>query len=78
MTHPCQRVYRLADTVDEFERDCKSKQTSRGFLSLLVRGEVAGARRFIVYERAPRAKPGSFAARIRGAVNDKIGIEPPD
>jgi hypothetical protein len=27
------RVPRLADTVDEFQLDCKSKQTSRGFLS---------------------------------------------
>jgi len=30
---PGPMVQRLADTVDEFELDCKSKQTSRGFLS---------------------------------------------
>ena len=45
MTHPCQRIQRLADTVDELQLDCKSTQTSRPivvFISL-VRGEVTGA-----------------------------------
>jgi hypothetical protein len=38
-TTPGPRVQRLADTVDDFQLDCKSDRTSRGFI-LLVRGEV--------------------------------------